>query len=149
VAEGLLESLRAREDVRGAHMLYAAAEGARDVLPTGLAALGAQVDIIALYRNGAAMEDAAPVRARLELGEVDLVTFASASAVHAFVSAVGLEAARRVPAASIGPITTEAAREAGLEVVREATASTISGLVDAVVRALAGSPLQSAASLGA
>jgi uroporphyrinogen III methyltransferase/synthase len=149
VAEGLLESFRAREDVHGARVLYAAAEGARDVLPAGLAALGAQVDIVTVYRSAAAMEDAAPVRTSLELGEVDLVTFTSASSVHAFVSAVGLEAARRAPAVSIGPVTTEAAREAGLEVASEATSSTISGLVDAVVRRSAGSSLHAPAPSGA
>ena len=87
------------------------------------------------------MEDAAPVRTRLELGEVDLVTFTSASSVSAFVSAVGLEAARRAPAATIGPVTTEAARAAGLEVASEAASSTIAGLVDAVVQRFAGASL--------
>jgi uroporphyrinogen III methyltransferase/synthase len=146
VAEGLLESFRAREDMGGARVLYAAAEGARDVLPAGLAAQGAQVEIVAIYRSDAAMEDAVPVRTRLELGEVDLVTFTSASSVHTFVTAVGPEAARRAPAVSIGPVTTEAARGAGLDVAGEATSSTISGLVDAVVRRLARSSLHASAS---
>jgi uroporphyrinogen III methyltransferase/synthase len=138
VAEGLLDAFGARDDVRGARVLYAAAQGARDVLPTGLSALGAHVDVVPIYRTERVADDMAPVRARLELGEVDLVTFTSASAVHAFVAAVGVEAARRAPAASIGPVTTEAAREAGLEVIAEASESTISGLVDAIVGHVSG-----------
>jgi uroporphyrinogen III methyltransferase/synthase len=83
-------------------------------------------------------DDVSPVRSRLELHEVDLVTFTSASAVHAFVATVGIEAARHAPAASIGPVTTEAARDAGLDVRAEASESTIPGLVDAVVSYLSG-----------
>jgi uroporphyrinogen III methyltransferase/synthase len=48
------------------------------------------------------------------------------------VEAVGRDVARRAPAASIGPVTSEAARTAGLDVVVEATESTIPGLVNAV-----------------
>ena len=50
------------------------------------------------------------------------MTFTSASSVNAFVDAVGADVAAKVPAASIGPMTTEAAREAGLDVVVEADA---------------------------
>jgi uroporphyrinogen III methyltransferase / synthase len=138
VAEGLLDVFRARDDVRGARVLYAAAEGARDVLPTGLSALGAHVDVVPIYRTERVADDVSPVRSRLELHEVDLVTFTSASAVHAFVATVGIEAARHAPAASIGPVTTEAARDAGLDVRAEASESTIPGLVDAVVSYLSG-----------
>ena len=51
VAEALLDALRDRGDVRGARVLYATAEGARDVLPDGLAELGASVDRVHLYRS--------------------------------------------------------------------------------------------------
>jgi uroporphyrinogen-III synthase len=66
------------------------------------------------------------------------VTFTSASAVNAFVAVVGEEEARRAPAASIGPITTVAATSAGLNVVVEATESTIPGLADAIADHFAG-----------
>ena len=134
VAEGLLAALGTRDDVRGMRVLYAAAQGARDVLPRGLSAIGADVDVIPIYRTEQASEDAAPLRIRLERSEVDLVTFTSASAVNAFVAAVGVDAARRAPAAAIGPVTTDAARAAGLHVAVEATKSTIPGLVDAIVQ---------------
>lgn len=135
VAEALVDALRDRRDVRGVRVLYAAAEGAREVLQEGLDELGAIVDRVVLYRSVVDGEGANALRARLEADEIDLVTFTSASSVNAFVDAVGEDAARRAPAASIGPITSAAARARGLEVVVEAEPSTIGGLVDAVRRA--------------
>ncbi|MFL5575915.1 MAG: uroporphyrinogen-III C-methyltransferase [Gemmatimonadaceae bacterium] len=134
VAEGLLEALDGRGDLQAARVLYTTAQGARDVLPEGLAALGADVDVVRAYRSVPDAEGAATLRAALERGEVDLVTLTSASAVHAYVDAVGAALAGRAPAASIGPITSEAARSAGLAVAAEAEESTIPGLVEAVLR---------------
>ena len=51
VAEVLLEAMRDRRDVRGARVLYAAAEGARPTLEDGLASLGAVVDRVLLYKS--------------------------------------------------------------------------------------------------
>ena len=137
VAEGVLEALAARDDVRGARVLYAAATGARDVLPAGLAALGATVDRVDAYQSVPDERGAAVLRRALEKG-VDIVTFASASAVQAFVDAVTPEIAVDARAVTIGPITSEAARAAGIEVVEEADEATVPALADAVVRALLG-----------
>src|SRR5678815_3179633 len=110
----------------------AGAEGARDILPNGLRELGARVDVVPTYRSVPDGEGAAALRTRLEAGEVDLVTFTSASAVTAFVAAVGRDAARSAPAAVIGPVTAGAARSAGIDVAVAAGTATIDGLVDAV-----------------
>ena len=112
-------------------MLYAAAQGARETLYEGLEELGAVVDQVVLYRSVADGEGAESLRAQLESGEIDLVTFTSASSVNGFVDAVGEDAARRAPAATIGPITSSAARARGLDVRVEAARSTIDGLVEA------------------
>ncbi|HEX4682545.1 MAG TPA: uroporphyrinogen-III synthase, partial [Gemmatimonadaceae bacterium] len=138
VAEALLECLGGRSDVRGARILYAAAEGARETLVEGLAGMKAVVDRVELYRSVPHGEGAARMRDELLAGRVDMVTFTSASSVTAFVSAVGEAAALRAPAASIGPITSEAAHAAGLDVLVEAEESTIAGLVEAVERHYAG-----------
>jgi uroporphyrinogen-III synthase len=53
------------------------------------------------------------------------------------VEAVGAELARRAPAVSIGPVTSEALRAAGIDVIAEATEASVVGLVEAVVEALA------------
>jgi uroporphyrinogen III methyltransferase/synthase len=140
VAEALLDELRDHRDIRGARVLYACAEGARDVLPEGLRELGADVDRLVIYRSAPDGEGAGVLRQRLQEGAADLVTFTSASAVQAFVAAVGEDVATRLPAASIGPITTAAARTAGFDVQLEADQSTIAGLVDAIERHYAGGP---------
>lgn len=137
VAEGLIDALRERGDVGGARVLHVGAEGARDVLRVGLEELGTDVTLLPVYRSVPQPEGAENLRAALEHGEVGLVTLTSASAVTGLIDAVGEDAARGVSAASIGPITSEAARNAGLDVAIEATESTIDGLVDAIVAAYA------------
>jgi uroporphyrinogen-III synthase len=56
-----------------------------------------------------------------------VVVLASPSAARAF-AAIG----RRVPAVSIGPETTAAAEQAGVEILREARTHDLEGLVSAV-----------------
>lgn len=136
VAEGLLEALREREDLVGARVLYLSAEGSRQVLPEGMETLGAAVEVVPLYRSVPHEAEAAePLRTALAKDEVDLVTFTSASTVHGFVATVGEELARRVPAVSIGEVTSAAARDAGITVAREAAEATLDALVEAVISA--------------
>jgi len=135
VAEGLLEAIRERDDVSGSKVLYITAEGARDVLPSGLREMGAELAIIEAYRTIPDGEGAATLARAIEAGKVDLATFTSASAVRGYIDAVGEDLALKVPAASIGPQTSDALREAGIEVEAEAEESTIDGLVSAVLRA--------------
>ncbi|HXT14402.1 MAG TPA: uroporphyrinogen-III C-methyltransferase [Gemmatimonadaceae bacterium] len=140
VAEALLDALRDRRDVRGVRVLYAAAQGARETLEDGLTELGGIVERVETYRSTIDEEGAAALRDELESSAVDLITFTSASSVNAFVAAAGEAIARRAPAASIGPITTAAARNAGIDVIVEADQSTIAGLVDAIERHYAAVP---------
>ena len=135
VAEGLLEMLGDRDDLSGNKVLYITAEGARDVLPAGLREMGAELAIIEAYRTIPDGEGAATLARAIEAGKVDLATFTSASAVRGYIDAVGEDLALKVPAASIGPQTSDALREAGIEVETEAEESTIDGLVSAVLRA--------------
>lgn len=136
VAEGLLEKLSERDDVANARVLYVTAEGSRDVLPTGLESLGAAVDVIHAYRSLQDGTGAARLRKALESGTVSAVTFTSASAVRAYVDVVGEELVQKAPAVTIGPQTTEAVNEAGIDLLAEAEESTTDGLVTAVERAL-------------
>lgn len=134
VAEGLLEMMRERNDVSGATVLYITAEGARDILADGLAAAGADVRVIEAYRSIRDGHGAEKLSRAIEAGKVDLVTFTSASAVKSYVDSVGEELASRVPAASIGPQTSQAVKDKGIELKYEAQESTIDGLVAAVMR---------------
>jgi uroporphyrinogen III methyltransferase/synthase len=123
VAEGLVEALAA-VDLRRA-LIVRAREG-RDVLPDALRARGASVDVVALYETVAEPVDPSVVDG------VDYVTFTSASTVRFFLEAVGRVDGPRV--VSIGPATTAALREAGLEPAVEADPHTPDGLVEALLR---------------
>ena len=68
------------------------------------------------------------------------MTFASASAVRGYVDAVGAELARRAPAVSIGPVTSDAVRAAGITLAAEASEATIDALADATVKLIGGAP---------
>ncbi len=136
VAEGLLEKL-AEVVVPGTSFLYVTSEGSRGVLPDGLAALGATVSVVHAYRSSVDGRGATKLKLALESGSVDVVSFASASAVRGYVDAVGEELSLRARAVSIGPITSEAIAAAGIELIGEAEESTIEGLAAAIGRALA------------
>lgn len=103
-------------------VLFAGAEGARRVLADELGA-----DVVALYRTRE-LEPAEPLAG-------DLVVLASASAARAY-GRLGAG----VPAVSIGPQTTAAARAAGVEVVAEAETHDLAGLVAAVTSRACSSP---------
>ena len=107
IAESLVEALAG---VPVARALIARAEEARDLLPDALRARGAQVEILALYRTIAGPLDEAARAAALG---ADYVTFSSASAVRFFVEAAGKPDGARL--VSIGPVTSDALREHGLE----------------------------------
>jgi uroporphyrinogen III methyltransferase / synthase len=105
-------------------LVVRAREG-RDVLPEALRERGAEVDVVVLYETVAEPVDASVVSG------VDYVTFTSASTVRFFLEAVGgLDGPRVV---SIGPATTAALREAGLEPDVEADPHTPDGLVAALI----------------
>ncbi|HEU4641954.1 MAG TPA: uroporphyrinogen-III C-methyltransferase [Gemmatimonadaceae bacterium] len=133
VAEGVVEALRARDDVLGARALFVRAEGARDLLPAELDAMGATVDEVVAYRTVSDPDGAAAAREALERGEVDVVTFTSGSTVRYFVDAVGAELVGRARVATMGPITSDTARSLGLRVDVEAREATIAALVEAVI----------------
>ncbi|MEP6732795.1 MAG: uroporphyrinogen-III C-methyltransferase [bacterium] len=131
VAEGVLDAMTVRSDVSGTRVLYLAAEGAREVLPEGLRALGCDVEIVRVYRSVNDGEGADTLRTALVTGHVDAVTFASASAVRGYVDVVGEVLARTVPAISIGPITSDAVRNAGIALGAEASQASVLALTEA------------------
>jgi uroporphyrinogen III methyltransferase / synthase len=138
VAESLLDSMRATQGLKDARVLIATAEDGRAVLPDGLRALGAHVDVVHMYRSRLVTEgpEVDALRLAIEAGDVDAVTFTSASTVNGFVAQVGRERAARLKCISIGPVTSEAARVAGLVVTAEAGEATIQALAESVVAAL-------------
>jgi uroporphyrinogen III methyltransferase / synthase len=111
-------------------VLVARAAEARDLLPEALRERGGQVDVVALYETVAEEPDPDAVAAARG---ADYVTFTSSSTVRNFVEALGDSLPRDARVVAIGPVTSEAAREAGLEVAVEAERHDIEGLVAALL----------------
>jgi uroporphyrinogen III methyltransferase/synthase len=125
VGERLLDALG---PVAGLRVLLPRADIGRRTIPEGLAARGAAVDEVVVYRTVAGSPS------RPDLTGVDAVTFTSPSTVHGFLESGPLPAGARV--LCIGPVTAAAAREHGLEVHEVAGEYTEDGLVAALIEAL-------------
>jgi len=125
VAEGLVAALG---EVAVRRALVVRARDGRDVLPDALRERGAEVELLALYETVAEPLDGATAEAA---AAADYVTFTSASTVRYFLAAAGALDGPRI--ASIGPATSAALREAGIEPGLEADPHTPDGLVAALV----------------
>jgi uroporphyrinogen III methyltransferase / synthase len=125
VAEELVEALG---DTPVARALIVRAREGRDVLPDALRERGANVEVLALYETVA--EPLEPETAAAA-SRADYVTFTSASTVRFFLAAAGSLDGPRI--ASIGPATSAALREAGLEPDLEADPHTPDGLIAALL----------------
>jgi uroporphyrinogen III methyltransferase/synthase len=108
-------------------------------LADGLRARGIAVEPVPVYDSVVSAGDAS-VRDRLASGEIDVVTFASPSAVEGVAAAldpVTLAEIRSTTAiAVIGPTTLEAVRSSGADADIVAHESTVPALLDAIERYL-------------
>ena len=111
-----------------------------DVAPEGLedalARKGWSPTRVDAYRTRVPRSLPPEARASLRSGDVDAVTFTSASTVRGFVRAMGVVKGNP-KVVCIGPVTAREAREHGLRVHAVADPHTVDGLVAAVERALA------------
>lgn len=129
VAEALVEALAAVE-VEGRRVLVARAAEARDVLPDALRERGAEVDVVALYETVREQPGAGAIEAARA---ADYVTFTSSSTVTNLTGALGDRFPSRARIVSIGPVTSDAARAAGLRVDVEAERHDVDGLLAALL----------------
>jgi uroporphyrinogen III methyltransferase/synthase len=129
VAEALVEAL-ASVEVEGRRVLVARAAEARDVLPEALRERGTEVDVLPLYETVREAPDEAEIE---RAQEADYVTFTSSSTVANLVEALGDRFPRGARVVSIGPVTSEAARAAGLQVDVEAERHDVEGLLAALL----------------
>ena len=130
VAESLVEAFL-KESVENRTMLWIKAEETRDVIYQELLKAGAIIDQCVAYRTIPETGDPTGAAERLRSEGADMVTFTSASTVESFFN-MGIPWPEGCVAASIGPVTTKALREAGVREIIEAEKSDISGLVAAV-----------------
>ena len=132
-AEGLLQALDGC-DLYGKAFLIPRAKVARDLVPRVLRESGARVEVVDAYQTALPSLSTGEF-ARLLTPPPELVTFTSSSTAVNFAHLLReCEAmpVSGVKAASIGPVTSETARQLGFEVVLEAGESTIPGLVAAI-----------------
>jgi uroporphyrinogen III methyltransferase/synthase len=133
-AEGVVALLR-EQNVAGKHILYPRSALARDLICRELAAAGAVIDAPVAYRTLQPEADREGLRRMFAENPVDAITFTSSSAVDHFMALLGEAGAclpPQVAVASIGPLTSEAARRHGLTVTVEAPTATGEALVAAL-----------------
>lgn len=132
VAESLVDSF-ADFDLAGSSVLIPRAQEARDTLPEGLARAGAVVDVVPVYRT--VLPDRSQRLARRVWesdNPPDWVTATSSSTIRNLANMVPVDRLRASKVASIGPVTSETARELGLDVAVEASPHTTNAIVDAL-----------------
>ena len=112
----------------GARVLLPRAVQASSELPDGLAARGYRVEAVPAYET---VRPEVPPAVLGEVSVADAVTFASGSAIAGLVALVGAAGIPPV-VATIGPVTTAAAHQFGLQVTVEAKAASPVALAEAL-----------------
>ena len=112
-------------------VLLLRAEEANAVLPDSLTAAGIDHTCVSLYHTVVDERKADELSRLVET--VDYITFASSSAVRAFVSMAGSLENVSAKYISIGPVTTKTAEAEGLHVDRTAAVYTAQGIVDMII----------------
>jgi uroporphyrinogen III methyltransferase / synthase len=132
VGEAIARAI-AERSARADRVLIYRAQEARDVLPRMLEEAGRQLTIVPAYKTVVPNDPDFAAKARA----ADVLTFTSASTVRGFSTLLGGDAAAARCAlgkcvACIGPITAQAARDAGLAVDTIARRSTAAALLEAL-----------------
>ena len=116
-AEGIIEEME-KLGMRDKRVLLPRAEQAREVLPEALRGMGAWVEVVMAYKSVKPAQDLGRIYSYLKNRKISVVTFTSSSTVHNFVEMFDpkelASLMEGVVVASIGPITANAVREAGM-----------------------------------
>jgi len=133
---GTIEAFKEhRIELAGQNILLPGSEISGAYIPENLREMGANVDVVPVYQNKKPQYTENNVES-LFSSSPNLVTFTSSSTVKNLVEIfAGMgkrELVHSIRGASIGPMTSDAARELGVPVVLEAETHTIEGLVRAV-----------------
>jgi uroporphyrinogen III methyltransferase/synthase len=135
IAEAILGGFE-KMSIQGKRLLLARAKVARDVLPRGLQRMGAEVDVVEVYRTMKPRGGAKTLRQLLTDGKADVITFTSSSTVNHFAEILKKEdlgiLLKDVIIACIGPITARTALEQGMEVRIQPKEYTIPALTRAI-----------------
>lgn len=118
----------------GVRVFWPRAEASREAVLETLRRTGATVEAPVVYRSVPDRDSAQELAGRILQQDVDVVTFTSPSCVRSLAAA--LPELSGVKVATIGPVTAEAARDAGYPVDIVATRYTAEGIVRALRTAL-------------
>lgn len=137
VYRALCDYLGSAKELKTLNFLLPRAAVARDYLPRVLTEAGARVDDVACYRTVAPdSSDLGRIKALLDGGGIDCVTFTSSSTVRNFAALFDVtELAPLLVGASIaciGEVTAETAREFGLDVTIQPAETSLSALAKAI-----------------
>ena len=139
-ADALLAAIEALGEVGGLSILLPRADIGRELVADALRHRGAAVTDVIAYKTVAAdaeREGEPDVYRMLLERRLDVVTFASPSAVRNLVRVLGQEPAadllRTTLVAAIGPVTAEAAAQYDIHTTIMPAEYTVAGLVDAIV----------------
>jgi uroporphyrinogen III methyltransferase/synthase len=138
LSERIASDFRARlGSMEGARVLMPVSNMARDVISRELESMGARVDVVTVYETLRPAYTAERIDA-VFTPPPDLVTFTSSSTAANLADILAdcgrEDVIRGVRGASIGPVTSRAARERGITLAVEAEEHTIPGLVEAILR---------------
>lgn len=135
IAESILDGFQ-EKFIQGKRILLARAQKARDILPKGLRKMGAEVDVVAVYRTVKPKGQSKRLRQLLKDGKIDVITFTSSSTVNHFVDLLKKENLKKwlkgIVIACIGPVTAKTARDRGMKVQIQPKQYTILGLTRAI-----------------
>ncbi len=132
-SRSLLTGLK-KQDVAGRRILLPRADIAGTELNDGLIKLGGKVHQVTAYRTATVTRPLSQAKQMLLNGEIDVITFTSASTVNSLVDILGhkREVIKQARLACIGPGTAEALTDKGLKADIVAREHTMSGLVVAI-----------------
>ena len=136
----IIEHAGGEEKMRGLRLLIPRARIAREVLPSELARLGAEVDAVETYQTVKPDIDAKVVIRLFAEDKIDAITFTSSSTVSNFARLVGASdlssLLHGVLIACIGPVTAQTAFEYKLENIGQPEAYNSTALVEMIVRSI-------------
>ncbi len=132
IAESVVAALSS-ESLQGKRILLPRASVARDVIPDELTRLGAHVDVVPVYETVVPQDLSENIRAVFTAVRPDWITLTSSSTAQNLLAAASPDLLHGVRLASIGPVTSSAARKHGLEITLEANPYTIDALTAAIV----------------
>jgi uroporphyrinogen III methyltransferase/synthase len=142
--ESVADAIAAAGPIAGAAMLVVRPDHLRDTLARDLAGRGAEVTDLVAYRTAPEPPESSAVQEiyrQLLEGQIDAVTFTSATAVRRFAELFGdpdqaADLLNTTVVVAIGPVTAAAVRELGVRAPVVPDAYTVDGVVLALVQQL-------------